>query len=296
MAARKYKKRRNRKGGGGVILSFLTFCVVVAAIVMSVTVFLKVATIEVRGLTKYDPNEVIRTSQIENGDNMFMINKFEVANRILDAYPYIEQIKIRRRLPDTFTFEITERVPAGYVETEGSRWLVDKKGYLLEMLSDEDSVTVPKISGVEVLTPQAGGELVLKNDAQLEPLREVMGALFASGMIDRVVRIDVEKLYDIRVVYGDRFLVNLGDTSELSRKIEMLRVVIEQLAEFDKGTINVSAVKEARFRPDANIDLSEAAKVPEVPTPAEGEETEAPAEGEENPLENSKDDSEIPPQ
>ncbi|MBQ8004377.1 MAG: hypothetical protein IJ299_04725 [Oscillospiraceae bacterium] len=37
----------------------------------------------------------------------------------------------------------------------------------------------------------------------------------------------------------------------------MLRAVIGQLNDFDKGTINVSAVKEARFRPDTGIDLSE---------------------------------------
>ncbi len=287
MAARKYKRRKNRRRGGSFILSFLTFCIVVAAIVMSVTVFLKVATIEVWGITKYDPNEVIKTSQIENGDNMFMVNKFEVANRILDTYPYIEQIKIRRRLPDTFTFEITERVPAAYVESEGSRWLVDKKGYLLEMLSEEDGTTVPKITGVEVLAPHAGGELVLRNDAQLEPLREVLSALSSSGMIEKVVRIDVEKLYDVNIVYGDRFLVKLGDTGELSRKIEMLRVVIEQLAEFDRGTINVSAVKEARFRPDAGIDLGEKAKVEETPAPAVGEDA---------PTENSEENPEIPPQ
>ena len=296
MAARKYKKRRTKRRGGGVVLSFLTFCIVVAAIVMSVTVFLKVATIEVRGVTRYDPNEIIKTSQIANGDNMFMINKFEVANRILDTYPYIEQIKIRRRLPDTFTFEITERTPAGYVVTDGNRWLIDKKGYLIEMLSEEESLTVPKIAGVEVLTPQAGGELVLKNGAQLEPLREVLGALSSSGMIERVARIDVEKLYDVNIVYGDRFLVNLGDTGELARKIEMLRVVIEQLAEFDRGTINVSAVKEARFRPDANIDLSEKANIPETSARSEGEGTQTSPEGEEVLVENSEDDSEIPPQ
>ncbi len=292
MAARKYKRRRRRRGGG-FILSLLTFCIVIAAIVMSVTVFLKVSDIVVSGETRYEAKDIIQTSGIEIGDNMFMINKFEVADRILEKYPYIEQIKIRRRLPDTFTFEITERVPAAYVMADDLRWLIDKKGYILERIGNDETVNVPKISGVEVVTPYAGGELVLKNEAQLLPLREVLGSLSHSGMVANVARIEIDKLYDIKIIYGDRFLVSLGDTTELPRKIEMLKAVIGQLAEFDKGTINVSAVKEARFKPNTNIDLSEKEPEKEVKpqeeTPPE-EESESP-EAEEN-----EDDSEIPPQ
>ncbi len=272
-------------------MSLLTFCIVVAAIVMSVTVFLKVAKIEVSGLTKYDPNDIIETSGIKLGDNMFIMNKFDIANRILQTYPYIEQIKIRRRLPDTFTFEITERTVAAYVQHEGNYWLIDEKGYLLEMTTDVESLKIPKIVGIEVVGPYAGGELVLKDGAQLTPLREVLDAISSSEMSEKVVRVDLGMLYDIKIVYEDRFLVSLGDANELSRKIEMLRVVIEQLAEFDRGTINVSAVKEARFRPNAGIDLREEGekiKDEEVQTPAEGEETQ--------PTENNEENPEISPQ
>ena len=291
MAARKYNRRRKKRRGGSFILSLLTFCIVVAAIVMSVTVFLKVAKIEVSGLTKYDPNDIIETSGIKLGDNMFIMNKFEIANRILQTYPYIEQIKIRRRLPDTFTFEITERTAAAYVLHEGNCWLVDKKGYLLEMVADVENMNIPKITGVEVLGPYAGGELVLKDAAQLPPLREVLDALTVSEMGGKIVRIDLETLYDIKIVYEDKFLVNLGDTNELPRKIEMLRAVIEQLADFDRGTINVSAVKEARFRPNAGIDLSEDGEK------AEKEETAPPSVQEEaTTAENAEANPEVPPQ
>ncbi len=259
MAARRYKRKRRRKNGG-FILSFLTFCVVIAAIVMSVTVFLKVAEIEVSGTTRYDHKRIIEVSGIESGDNMFMINKFDVAEKILSEFPYIEQIKIRRRLPDTFTFEITERAAIAYVIAEDSPWLIDKKGYLLERILPDAEIKLPKISGAEVITPYAGGPLVLRNEAQLAPLCEVLTALSFAGIAEEVSRIEIDKLYDINLVYGDRFLVQMGDTEQLSKKIEMLRAVIGELTEFDRGTINVSAVKEARFKPNAKIDLSEKAE------------------------------------
>ncbi len=276
-------------------MSLLTFCIVIAAIVMSVTVFLKVAEIEVSGTTRYEAADIIQTSGIKTGDNMFMINKFDVAEKILDRYPYIEQIKIRRRLPDKFTFEIIERTPAAFVIADDNRWLIDKKGYILERVGNDEVVKVPKITGVEVATPYAGGELVLKNEAQLLPLREVLNSLSSSGMTENTTRIEIAKLYDINIIYGDRFLVSLGDTTELPRKIEMLKAVIGELAEFDKGTINVSAIKEARFKPNTNIDLSEKLPQEEV-APPPSEETPEEENAELQETQTDEVNPEIPPQ
>lgn len=257
------RRRRRKRRGGNAFLSLLTFCVVIGAIITSVTVFLKVAQVEVTGSTRYEPKDIIETSGIKTGDNMFMINKFEVAGKILDRYPYIEQIKIRRRLPDTFTFEITERVGVAYIEFYGNRWLIDSNAYILEMLPKDTEATVPKITGALAVTPRTGIELILENEDQLPVLKEVLVALRYTNMIEKISRIELGKLYDINLVYDNRFLVALGDATLLSKKIEMLRAVIAQLTDFDKGTINVSAVKEARFKPDANIDLSEKGFVPQ---------------------------------
>lgn len=267
MAAR--KRRRRRRRNSGFLLSFITFCIVIAAIITSVTVFLKVAEIQVTGTTRYDGADIVETSGIETGDNMFMINKFEVAERILNEYPYIEQIKIRRKLPDTFTFEITERVPVAYIEISGSRWIMDSNGYLLEQLSTDAKTELPKVSGCIPGEPKIGEKLALEDEDRFTALREVLTAVRRTDMGAAVARIEVDKLYDIRIIYGNRFIVSLGDATSLPKKIEMLRAVISELTDFDKGTIDVSAVKEARFKPNANIDLSEKIiEQPKVEEPA----------------------------
>ncbi len=251
------RRRRRKRRNGSFVLSLLTFLIVIGAIVASVTVFLKVAEVQVSGSVRYPAADIIESSGIKTGDNMFLVNKFEVAEKLLSEYPYIEQIKIRRRLPDTFLFEITERVAAAYVLSDGNRWLIDNNAHILERIAPDAEVKVPKISGCEVMTPFAGSPLVLKNEDQLPVLREVLTSLRYTEMTGNTSRVEIDKLYDIKLVYGDRFLIVLGDASELGKKIEMLRAVIGQLNDFDKGTINVSAVREARFRPDSAIDLSE---------------------------------------
>ncbi len=255
MAARRYK--RKRRNAGGFILSLLTFFIVVGAIVTSLTVFLKVSEIEVSGTTRYDAKDIIKTSGIEVGDNMILLNKFEVADRILEEYPYIERIKIRRRFPDKFTFEITERVPSAYVMSGETRWLIDKYAYIVELVENDTEIKLPKITGVSVLSPRLGEQLKLENEDQLPVLCEVLTSVSVAELTEKINRIEIEKLYDLNLVYDSRFMVNLGDTTSLSQKIEMLRAVLRELSDFDKGTINVSAVKEARFKPNSNIDLSE---------------------------------------
>lgn len=291
MAARRRRKRR--KKSGGFILSLLTFCVVVGAIIASVTVFLKVAEVQVTGTTRYSAADIVESSGIEVGDNMFMVNKFEVAEKILNEYPYIEQIKIRRKLPDTFTFEITERVASAYIESDGNRWLIDNNTYILEMLEPEEQVNVPKITGGEVLTPSAGSALILKSEEQLPVLKEVLTTLRYTGMSENITRVEIDKLYDINLVYGERFLVVLGDAASLSKKIEMLRAVTGELADYDKGTINVSAVKEARFKPNASIDLSEKSpsQTPEEAQPPQTSEPENTQKTETDPAEKRAEDA-----
>ncbi len=238
------------------MLSFLTFCVIVGAIVASMTVFLKVAEIKVTGVEKYDVNDIIATSGIKNGDNLFWVNKFDVASKICAEYPYIESIKIRRKLPDTFIFEVTERVPCGYIEKDGKKWLIDSNAYVIEMMPDGYSSSLPEITGGTMLTPSSGSALVLENKEQLPALQELLTAIRSGGMIEKISRIEIDKLYDLKVIYQDRFLVNLGDSLKLTKKIEMLKVVVAELGEEEKGTINVSKIKEARYRPDLGIDLS----------------------------------------
>ncbi|MBQ8004378.1 MAG: FtsQ-type POTRA domain-containing protein [Oscillospiraceae bacterium] len=212
------RRRRRKRRNGSFVLSLFTFLIVIGAIVASVTVFLKVADIQVNGSVRYAAADIIESSGIKTGDNMFLVNKFEVADKLLSEYPYIEQIKIRRKLPDTFTFEITERVAAAYVMSDGNRWLIDNNAYILERIAPDAEVKVPKVSGCEVLTPYAGSPLVLKNADQLPVLREVLTSLRYTGMTESIMRVEIDKLYDINLIYGDRFLIALGDASQLAKR------------------------------------------------------------------------------
>ncbi|MEG2378525.1 MAG: FtsQ-type POTRA domain-containing protein, partial [Clostridia bacterium] len=153
-AKSKYPRRRKKHRGVRAFFTVLTFCVIVGAIIMSLTVFLKVAKVEVRGAARYKSSDIVLASGIKVGDNLFGINKFAVSDKVLKKYPYIETLKITRRLPDTFVFTVTERVPCGYIDLGEQRWIIDKTGTLLERTSVKKKINLPKIlAGEPLLAP-----------------------------------------------------------------------------------------------------------------------------------------------
>lgn len=251
-----YRKRRRRKRRRKALASLFAVCVISGAVIAAITVFFKVGGIEVSGSSLYKPEDIIAASEIQIGDNMFAINKFDIANKILKDFPYVGEIKIRRRLPDTFTFEITERKRAAFFQREKFRWLIDKNGYILESVAPDQAVSAPMVVGLTLMAPTPGTKIAISETDSLYPLTALLTALESGGMIEKTGQIDVRKLYNLTVTYDNRFIIEFGTQEELDKKIRMLTAVLKQLEPTDKGTINVSDVKQARFRPNANINLN----------------------------------------
>ena len=250
-----YRKRRRRNRRRKIIATLFAACIITGAIVAAVTVFFKVSSIEVSGTSLYSAEDIIATSGITIGKNMFAVNKFNVANRVMQEYPYIGEIKIRRRLPDTFTFEITERKIAAFFQEEKFRWLIDKNGYILEGVDADRVISAPQVIDQNLMAPSPGTKIAMKNAEGTNPLVLLLTALENAGFIEKTGKVDVTKLYNLTITYDNRFLIEFGTTEELDKKIRMLKVVIEQLEATDRGTIDVSNVKQARFKPNANIQL-----------------------------------------
>ena len=72
------------------------------------SVFFRVAKIEVVGNSIYTAEEVVEASGIGTGDNLFFINRFSAASRIFSKLPYVDKAKVTRALPNRVTITIQE--------------------------------------------------------------------------------------------------------------------------------------------------------------------------------------------
>ena len=252
----KQNRRKSRKKRGGRVFTFLLVLIMIGVIVASVTMFFQTNEIVVTGVSKYTAEEIIEASGLNVGDNLFAVNKFEVERRIKEQYPYVGAVEIRRRLPDTFLFTVTERVPVAYLDVGEQRWILDKHAYLLEPLSIAESVPyLQVVSESEAVEPHSGERLVLPEEGAVNALESVMDGLSNLEMIVEVGQINVTRLYQLTFLYQNRLQVQLGNAEKMEKKLRLFETILVELDATDRGVLNVSEPPEGRFQPNSSVGI-----------------------------------------
>ena len=94
------------------------------ALTMGATVFFQVETVAVTGNSRYSQEEIIKATGIQTGDNLFRMNKYQIAHQVLQGLPYVEELTIRRALPSTIVITVKEWDAVARVEAPGTSAVV----------------------------------------------------------------------------------------------------------------------------------------------------------------------------
>ena len=242
MARRRNSSRRRRRGSSGFLYKLLSMLAICAVIIVALTLFFRVETIVVTGTERYTAEEVIQASGVETGDNLFLLNKPTVNQRIRDALPYVERVKrINRKLPDTLLIEVEECGTPLAVVQDGSAWLVSPLGKIVEQLPAGQAEGYAVIDGCQLLTPTVGTKIALATEynAKKESLLDLLAALEEAEMLDQVEAIHLEDASTLTMEYGGRFLVEMPYRADYQRKLQTLLLAVEKLETNQTGTIQL---------------------------------------------------------
>ena len=247
---------------------------VVLAVFFSLFLFFKVSNIavanqgsgsthiNVTGNGRYSAQTIVDASGIHQGDGLMSLNKAQISSRIITKLPYVKSVRIGIKLPGTVNIEIEELdVVYAIAEADGSWWLVTSEGKLVEKTDAAVASEYTKILGVELDQPVAGRQAVAKEQAPEETLPEgetqpvtisnaqrlqtaltIAQYLEDQDVMGEVVSIETGDMGSIKLQYGQRFQIQLGDSTQLSYKIEMALAAVSQLAEYDTGALDVSFI------------------------------------------------------
>ncbi len=267
---RRRRRRRGKSRGAGVVLTFLAVILIIGAIIAAVTVFFKIRTVNLEGQTAYPKNGIVDASQIEAGKNMFLFNKFAAISRIFAQYPYLDEISIRRKLPDVVEIIVTECTPVAVlhsmssweikpakgdepaeIRTADEYYIIDIKGKLLEKIAYEQAAGQRVVEGVDLLAPEVGKYAVFADNQKEKPLFLVLNSAIDNDILLNIGAVDLSETYSISFKYMDRFTVKIGTTEDLDKKIRFAQLVIrDKLGPQDRGTIDVTDVQTVIFRAD----------------------------------------------
>lgn len=229
MARRRHSKQRRRRGSYHFLYKLLSMLVICAAIVAALTLFFRVEEVRVSGQERYTAEEVLQASGVKQGDNLFLLNKYDLAGRIVEELPYIEELRISRKLPDTLLIDVTECGRPMGIEQDGYLWLVSSRGKIVDQLTPEENADLGRITGCQLLAPSVGGRLALATEYsdQQASLLELLSALAEAEMLEQVDGIRLDDLSMIRMDYDGRFTVELPYGADYGEKLTILRLALE---------------------------------------------------------------------
>ena len=167
-----------------------------------------------------------------------------------DEYPYLDTVKLRRKLPSTLQIEVNDRTAALSIEQNGKYLILDMSGKVLEKTKSAAKGTA-KVTGVPMKGLHVGDTVDEDKYGKAASVMKLLELTDQYGMKKHIKTIDVEKAYDVRVTYDKRYTILLGalEESNLEHKIQFLKAILKEPSLPESGVIDLTDEKEARYRP-----------------------------------------------
>ena len=243
---------RRRPDRRGALRPVLTFVVIVAAVVLAMSVFFKVTTIEVTGNSAYTPEEIIKASGIEKGDNLFFVNRISAGSRIIAKLPYIEKASIARGLPNRVTINVTESQALAYIALGEDMWTVDRNCKVLAKTTGDKAAALIRVDGIELFSPSVGeiATTTAEDAAKVTYLADILSQIQERKLQENITSINMATITNPSFDYLGKYTVKLGSDENTEYKFGLLEAAVTQLGDGYTGTFDLSIDKQAHFSPN----------------------------------------------
>ncbi len=220
-------KKRRRIRPAIVILAMILLA---AVFIVSAYFILRIRTVEFSGSERYSHEQLLSASGIIFGEKMYGINKGSIEDNIIKGCPYVKQAVITRGLPSILKIEIEEYVPVFYIEVGGEYFVFGENMRVLERLtSKEDAenrgLIKLVISGASYAV--VGQYLVIGDGSDDEFIKKVMRGVMECDIYERINIVDIRDKYDIFAVCDGLYKMILGDSSDLTVKLNLGGKILE---------------------------------------------------------------------
>ena len=171
---------------------------------------------------------IVNLSGIHINENMFKFSKSEVKKKIL-ANPYIEEVKIKRKLFNNIEISVKEREATLMLEYGNSYVYINNQGYILEISTQK--LNVPTLTGYVTPLDQVkpGNRLNREDLERLKTVLSIMEIASSNDLASLITKIDIKSKKDfILTLEAEDKIVYLGECADLSTQMLYIRKMIEK--------------------------------------------------------------------
>lgn len=229
---KKNKKKKKKNKYNVKLITFVScFLLVIASVIFALTApIFNIAKIEVTGNSKVQEENIKSLSGLKIGENIFKFNSSVISN--IKENAYIENVEVKRALPDTVKIEVTEREVKYQINLINSYVYIDKYGYILENSAEKKAV--PTIVGLKITEDDLMKKTRLEGK-DIETLNKILKITEAAKIIniDNIItEINTENDTDyVLYIESEAKTIYIGDTSNLTNKM----LYIQKILQNEKG-------------------------------------------------------------
>lgn len=249
-AANGMRHRKRRKRSYTLYYLLLLFFVLISGVTLSLTVFFNIETITVNGSSLNSAEQIISQSGIKKGDNLFRINPEKAEKMLTNNMDNIDTVRVERKFPSSLVIHVTDAVPTYYVADGGSYTVISEGKRILDTGVAKEQVKASiRLEGLEVSGFQKGDFIAEKDDNKLELLQKIKQAAVQNELTD-ITAINLTNDVELSIEIENRLTVRLGNSTELSYKINFAKNIIDTKLEQDEiGVVDASKPGKIYFSP-----------------------------------------------
>jgi len=259
-AARVKKLKRKRRVRLAIVIT--AFLLLMTLIISPIVLFfvLRVKNFALEGISPYHGYQIIEASGVTEGKSLIFLNVDKVKETIEKSLPYTDNVEVTRKFPDTLIIRYGETTKAFAFQISGGSYvLTDSNLKVLEQASEvPEGLTLIKGASPSKYTTGEIMSFAATEDGEEETtdrtfslVLEITKAVAENEMMD-VNLIDVSSVNDIYLIYQERLVLRLGESSDLSSKLSLgQRVILDEdkIDPIQSATINLTIPKKAYVNP-----------------------------------------------
>lgn len=228
---KKVKKEKIENKKSRFIKAIVKWTILLSMLIISFIFFMmsplfNVLEIEVTGNEKINSDTVISLSKIEVGENIYKTSKKKIVRNIKEN-AYIQDVSIKRNLPNKIVINIKERKTTYMLEYANSYAYINNQGYILEIT--QEKIDVPIIMGYATKEEdiKAGNRLCDEDLEKLETVLKIVEAANGNEIGKFITKINIQNKQNYIIIMEEKKkTVYLGDASNLSNRIPLLKKIL----------------------------------------------------------------------
>ncbi len=236
ITAKEYIKRNKEKKNKKNILILGIFIISIGSFTLLKAEFFNIVEITIENNNILSKEEILDENELL-GNNIFLVKLNELEDKIL-FNPYIDEVIIKRKIPNKVSIVINERV-ASYKVIEGDKsYILNDNLVIMEKRDDLDGINLPLLDGISIEGRELG-ESITQNKEEIEFLKalKVVLNIYTDIKVDSANISDMNNIY----VYLNDCKVILGANEDIEEKLtKAINILKSDKVNIKHGYINVS--------------------------------------------------------